>query len=89
MTPVTGDKSLTECTDETVKETLVIVVAFLVIILTVQQRMPNWNKLALFLAVFVPVAVALKHYHADLAKTMVNAAGFALGTNLFDLLSKP
>lgn len=76
------------CVTESMRDSLIITAAFMVIIWTVQSRHPNPEKLLRFVLVFVPVLAFLKHEHTALAKTLVNGAGFALATQLFTLLTE-
>ena len=82
-------RTIGTCAKDVVKESVIIVIAYMIILYGVQNRAPNWGKLLHFFAVFLPVMSVLRYYHEDVAKSLVGAAGFSLGTQMFNLVDKP
>jgi hypothetical protein len=80
---------LLTCAHDTVRDSVLIVAAYLVVIFTVQERQPNWGKLLRFFLVFVPVVTLLRFHNEGISSSLVNGAGVAMGNHLFELLSSP
>jgi hypothetical protein len=91
MTPIPEPDAtqFESCVRETLRDAVVILIAFLVINFAVQGRWPNKDKLLRFVIVFIPLAASLKYYNEPLAKNLTNGAAFAMATILFQLLSQP
>ncbi len=75
------------CVGDSVRESVIIVLAYIIIISAAEQRLPDFKRLAGFLLVYIPVVTALKLMYVDISKNIANAAGFALGNALFGIVS--
>ena len=75
------------CVGDSVRESVIIVLAYIIIISAAEQRLPDFKRLTWFLSVYIPVVAALKLMYVDISKNIANAAGFALGNALFGIVS--
>jgi hypothetical protein len=75
------------CVGDSVRESVIIVIAYIVIICAAEQRLPDFKRLCGFLLIYIPVVTALKLMYVDISKNIANAAGFALGNALFGIVS--
>lgn len=88
MDAMVMDEDVVKHTQTTLKDALILAFAMIAALFAAEGRMPDFTRVAKFIAVYVALVSFLKINHSEVAKQVASAAAIGCGSKLMDVLVK-